>query len=92
LLTLIKAQKEEKEDATVKVLQFLRDSPFIGGFQVEVVYADKSTARKGEGCYRKSPAHLANSPFIGEFKLEIVYADKSTERKKENASAKVLQI
>jgi hypothetical protein len=58
LFTLIKAQKEEKEDAIVKVLQFLRDSPFIGGFQVEVVYADKSKERKGGGCYGKSSTDL----------------------------------
>jgi hypothetical protein len=57
LFTLIKAQKEE-EDATAKVLQILRDSPFIGGFQGEIVYADKSTERRVGGCYSKSSADL----------------------------------
>jgi hypothetical protein len=42
LFTLIKAYKEKEEDATAKVLQILRDSPFIGGFKLEIVYADKS--------------------------------------------------
>ncbi len=56
---LNKAEKDEEKFATANVLQILRDSPYIGGFQVEIVYADKSTERKGERCYSKSSADLA---------------------------------
>jgi hypothetical protein len=57
---LNKAAKDEEKFATANVLQILRDSPYIGGFQVEIVYADKSKERRGGGCYSKKKSTLTS--------------------------------
>jgi hypothetical protein len=59
----------------------LRESPFIGGFRVETVYAYKSTERRGGGCYSKLPTDLARLSLYWQILSRDVYADKSTERR-----------
>jgi hypothetical protein len=61
LFTLIKAQKEKEKDATAKVLQILQDSPFIGVFQVEIVYEDEEDATAKVLHILRTPPLLADS-------------------------------